>query len=81
MLLEGFRITAPAALEIATGALTGAGYFRHSREQFLAFLNTLGEALPAPAIAPCPGQLVHPLHAPGQASVGAPHARAFPLSL
>jgi hypothetical protein len=59
VLLEGFRITAPAALEIAPGALTGDCYFRHSREQFLAFLNTLGEALTAPAIAPCPGQLFH----------------------
>ena len=66
VLLDGFRITVPAALEIATGALTGACYFRHSRKQFLAFLNTLGEALPAPTIARCPGQLVHPLHAPGQ---------------
>ena len=35
-----------AALEIATGAVTGACYPRHTHEQFLAFLNALVRAFP-----------------------------------
>ena len=35
-----------AALEIATGEVTGACYARHTHEQFLAFLNTLVKAFP-----------------------------------
>jgi transposase len=35
-----------AALEIATGEVTGACYPRHTHQQFLAFLNTLVRAFP-----------------------------------
>ncbi len=66
-----------AALEIATGEVTGACYPRHGHQEFLAFLNQLVRRLPPPPAARCARQLIHALDARGGALAGAPQARAF----
>ena len=40
-----------AALEIATGEITGACYPQHTHQEFLAFLKPAREGLPASAVA------------------------------
>ena len=64
-----------AALEIATGEVTGACYPQHRHQEFLAFLNQLVAGLPAPAAACRARQLLDALHPGGHAlAANATHA-------
>ena len=49
-----------AALEIATGTVTGACKPRHRHQEFLAFLKQVARAYPDRRAAPGDGQLRHP---------------------
>ena len=64
-----------AALEIATGEVTGACYPQHTHQEFLAFLNTAREGLSAPAAARRARQLLNALHPRGR-SAGSSATRA-----
>ncbi len=55
-----------AALEIATGKVTGLCKNRHRHQEFLAFLKHLARAYPDQRAAPDHGQLRHPQTARGQ---------------
>ena len=68
-----------AALEIATGEVTGACYPQHPHQEFLAFLNQLRQVLPTPAVARRARQLLHPLHPGGRPLARAPPTRPLPL--
>ena len=54
-----------AALEIATGKVTGLCKQRHRHQEFLAFLKHVARAYPDPRAAPGDGQLRHPQTARG----------------
>ncbi len=56
-----------AALEIATGKVTGLCKNRHRHQEFLAFLKHLARAYPDRRAAPGDGQLRHPQAAPRSA--------------